>query len=554
MDSDQKIHVDYEPVWYNFGVKSVYHSISKIMKKICTIFGLSLLVAFSIARASCQSVIIQPLPGIVTDNKGEKYFMEPFHNGLARITRMGNWGMVDTVGKFIIPMVYDELGLFYNNRAIVSSNGFYGVIDKQNNLIVQPKYDYISDYANNVAIINLYGLEGLIDHTGNELVPLKYNEIEHLVNGFYHAKAYHIDGTAALLDSKGKVVLKESELIIRSFSDGNVFVLEQGEWPAKLLRSDGTEMAAINAVIEQYSSDMGIIGDDDIDQINANAYIIRLDDDKEGVVDSLGRLIKPFVYDFINVFDKGYVCFYKDNKCELWDNGLTHLISGKYERFYVPDSYDTFEGINQLSISTTIPYVKYQRNGKWGLLSCSGKEVTQPVYDDIYHGDYGYIIVRNNNQHGLIDTTGKEVFPTAYDNITLISPDLIALSKQGKIQYRNREGKIIAQLDGIMELAFKSPIEGLLYFSDGSRHTGCVDMKGNVIVQPTCFRLKFSASGMAEACQEVGKCGYLDATGELMLPYIYNVGGNFVNGKAEVYQSQSMRTFYINKKGIEVKE
>ena len=100
------------------------------------------------------------------------------------------WGLLNSEGKEILPLEYDDLILNIGNREIFTAkkNGSYAVINKNGNIIVPyGKYQYIDGFDKGLARVNVYGngegLEkfmykwGLINENGDEVLPPIYDEI-----------------------------------------------------------------------------------------------------------------------------------------------------------------------------------------------------------------------------------------------------------------------------------------------------------------------------------------------------------------------------------------
>ena len=100
------------------------------------------------------------------------------------------WGLLNSEGKEILPLEYDDLILNIGNREIFTAkkNGSYAVINKNGNIIVPyGKYQYIDGFDNGLARVNVYGNGeglkkfmykwGLINEQGEEILPPNYDSI-----------------------------------------------------------------------------------------------------------------------------------------------------------------------------------------------------------------------------------------------------------------------------------------------------------------------------------------------------------------------------------------
>jgi serine/threonine protein kinase len=145
-------------------------------------------------------------------------YIDEFSNELARVELNAKWGFINTSGKEIIQLKYEEAGNFKDGIAPVvlevdgKKNG--GFIDKSGNTVIPfnfggllsygdglictrrdnkwifidknyadiviPKLDYdiIDDFSEGLASVRLKRSFGFIDKTGNEIVPLLYEKVE----------------------------------------------------------------------------------------------------------------------------------------------------------------------------------------------------------------------------------------------------------------------------------------------------------------------------------------------------------------------------------------
>ena len=61
--------------------------------------------------------------------------VEPFLEGLARVTLNGKYGVIDNTGKIIVPLEYESPSNFSEGLAPVFLNGKWGFIDKTGKII-----------------------------------------------------------------------------------------------------------------------------------------------------------------------------------------------------------------------------------------------------------------------------------------------------------------------------------------------------------------------------------------------------------------------------------
>lgn len=160
----------------------------------------------------------------------------------------GLWGVVDSKGKVLIPLVYQEIERFGGeNKTVVKLNGKYGLIDSKNKIILPLDNEYIESYKeqqyyviktkDKVGIVN-YNLQiifnfiyqdispctydhvnrfiakynnkyGVIDRLGKIIIPFVYNEMSNWVE-YGPGSNYHFvsqNGKHGLITNEGKVII-----------------------------------------------------------------------------------------------------------------------------------------------------------------------------------------------------------------------------------------------------------------------------------------------------------------------------------------------------------
>ncbi|MFN0203984.1 MAG: WG repeat-containing protein, partial [Bacteroidia bacterium] len=91
----------------------------------------------------------------------------------------GYYGLIDSTGKEITSIKYEEIGKFYEDRAKVRfDDGNYNFLDKDGEEITYVRYYKVSDYSEGMAFVRVdrEGKWGVIDINGKEVTPMKYEE------------------------------------------------------------------------------------------------------------------------------------------------------------------------------------------------------------------------------------------------------------------------------------------------------------------------------------------------------------------------------------------
>ena len=117
-----------------------------------------------------------------------------FSEGLAPVKKNGKWGMIDSTNTTVIPLIYEECDVCNHNLIAAKKNGKFGIIDRFNNVICDFKFDDIllsskREYPQHIAKIG--EKYGLIDKNGKTLLDFKYDNIAIFddFNGYFLVKS-----------------------------------------------------------------------------------------------------------------------------------------------------------------------------------------------------------------------------------------------------------------------------------------------------------------------------------------------------------------------------
>lgn len=94
------------------------------------------------------------------------------------------FGVEDSEGNELVPIVYDYISQYQNGVAIVAYGKMKGILNKQNNFIQSPIFDSILRCDNGYFIIKLKNKYGLLKADGSILLRPIYSKIESLTGCF----------------------------------------------------------------------------------------------------------------------------------------------------------------------------------------------------------------------------------------------------------------------------------------------------------------------------------------------------------------------------------
>ncbi len=304
-------------------------------------------------------------------------------------------------------------------------------------------------------------------------------------------------------------------------------------------------------------------------------------DGKWGVIDNKGNVIINLSYDeMVIVPDKNtdlFVCMYDVN----YDNGTykTKVLDKNGKEILT--EFNMVEPIEN-SDSNNVWYesvLKFQKDGKYGLIDFKGKEVLKPEYDNIYvlKGIEKSIVIEKNGKKGLVNpSTGEIVVPAEYTEISALSKKyedgyivknadnkvgLIAADKRiifnakyDEIKNVNGNNYYVVVENGTQEVVNKNgeivlntgfntieeiSLENFVITLNGKYSV--IDRTGATLISPEYDNLKYAFSNYYIA-QKDSKYGIIDTAGSVKVNFDYDrisyiESGNFFEAEGSDYKT-----------------
>lgn len=288
-----------------------------------------------------------------------------------------------------------------------------------------------------------------------------------------------------------------------------------------------------------------------IEKVSQIDYHIINKEDRYGVIDRQGNIIVEPIYDIVQIPNPSkdvFVCMY-DYSIEEKEYKVK-VFNKKSEQIY--QEYSNIQGIQTETTYDGIPYeksvLKYKSNGKYGLLSIDGKEITKPVYDQISAITYkeGMLLVKQNEQCGVINMNGKQVIPVEYESITadnyynkdsLYQKAGFIVSKKNDEGYRygyiDYKGKKIidAQYTEIERVVDQKDDKNIYLVALKDGQAGLLKNK-KVLLNYEYEDISYNAYNDVFVLQRNGKQGIANKQGKIQIPTEYEsilFGGIYIN-------------------------
>lgn len=337
---------------------------------------------------------------------------------------------------------------FENNLLRVSKNGQYGLIDFEGNIVLNCEYDEITALrgVKENLIVKKDERVGLVNSKGQSIIKVIYKEIKTLQDG---AKSEYIivdeNGKMGVISTSGTVILEPKYDDVKYVNNTDIYaVKEENNW--KLVNKSAT------IVLEGYDDFVQVKGDNVIvkksdkygittlaseEKIKSeyeelryafSIYYIAKKDGKYGVININNEAIVPFEYLSMNYIEEGgfIIADISETETTIFDSNLSKKLTGIFEeintekgyiRAYADGDYKyynfKFEEKLASDILTNNTIYLSKRDGKFGYVDKTGNIVVDYIYDDATEqNEYGYAAVKKDGLWGVIGKSGEIVLNT----------------------------------------------------------------------------------------------------------------------------------------------
>lgn len=253
---------------------------------------------------------------------------------------------------------------------------------------------------------------------------------------------------------------------------------------------------------------------DDIYEFQEGLCRVRKDK-KYGFIDKKGKEIIPcrfeggrYSWEFgVGHFSEGMAWFMQ---AETDGNNKYGFINRKGD-VVIPANYESVENFSE-------GLAQFEKNNKYGFLDKKGDVVIEPIYKKAASFSEGLACVKSESKYGYINKKGELVIPATYSEANNFSEGLATVGKKGKEFVINQKNEVQFTLQDDFWFAGDYHDGLILVCKHGSNWDGDDDLYG-----------------------------YMNATGELVIPTIYEDAEDFEAGKAAVEVNDD--EFYIDTKG-----
>lgn len=311
-------------------------------------------------------------------------------------------------------------------------------------------------------------------------------------------------------------------------------------------------------------------------KITSGSYFAVYKDNKWGVIDGTGNYVVDPSYSEIIVVPNSkvgvFICTYDIN----YETGeyKTKVLNEKNKEIFT--QYDKIEVINNKDENDNLWYepnvLKVQKNGKYGLINLTGKNLISTDYEEITavkgiknsykikkDGKYGiadnegkiviepqyadidilgkdnksgFIVKDDAGKYGIKDYSNSQILDTKYDSIEKVYNDnLYVVTVEGKQKIINKENTDILTngFDTIKQILANQE-NAVIYVKNGKY--GIMNLSGEVIIETQYDKLEETKVGNFIA-KKGDKYGIINTNNETKIPFEYN--SIVYNEKADIY-------------------
>ena len=469
-------------------------------------------------------------------------------DGIAVAVKNGRFGIVNSGGDVLLPLIYDDVSnydnpsvfkvindhkcglasrdgrlvtdIIYNEINYVSPSEIYLTIDNQKGMcdiygkmIIPVVYEDIAYSGNLIAMVKHNSKWQLLNCSGGFLYDTKYDEVYEITSGIQTdnsmIKGYYAvkNGKWGCIDSFGNTVIDFKYEALDKFDEmGRARVIYKGFFG--IIDCGGKE---IISPAYDYIYPFGKL----------NVAVAKLGNNY-GAVRHDGSVAIPFKYDYIYPFNDEFSTVAYSDKEFFVINTDGNPVNDKRYRYI-----EEFKNGMALAYSEGYGYIDH-----------NGNEVIKCIHSDVKQGTAISVFLKKDNKWALYSPDGRNMTGYIYDDAGEFENGLSAVSIESdgnkKYGYVNDSGDIIIPMIYSQAQKFKY---GKAIVSQGFAH-GIIDIEGNVVIpfDYTGFNPSYDYNVIAAAGKN-RKWGLISFTNDILTPFIYDYIFEFTDGFAPVLQN-----------------
>lgn len=272
----------------------------------------------------------------------------------------------------------------------------------------------------------------------------------------------------------------------------------------------------------------------EIEQVKQYNYFVLKQNDLYGVIDRKGNTVIVPEYSEIKIPnpEKGlFVCYQEDN---------TKVLNEQKEEILT--QYNNVQPIRLKNMTSDLMYeksvLKYDKDGKYGLVNLEGKNVAKPIYDEIDSLPYkeGELLVKQNEKYGVINRLGNKIVEMQYDKIEVdgyytdengyqYAGYIVSIKTQEGYRYGyidNRGKEILkTEYNDISRIAEIKDNQNAYLICAKNGQYGCTKNGGQIL--PNEYQsIRYDPTNKLLVVEKSKKYGIANLDGKLIVPIQYN--------------------------------
>lgn len=437
---------------------------------------------------------------------------------------------------------------------VIFTNGKHGLMSREPvGLMVKKDYAYIGDFREGIARMSTkgklsgslksgqYGLGLLTSYLNRMIAPsimLDYT----LYDREFENEAQLIceECKWGYLDTLGEIKVQPQFSFARTFINDVGIVENDNKWGAV----DKTDRMVLPTIYD---------GVHFLDNTNNKILRVYNNQQKYGLIDTLGQVTVNLHYDKIGAFNEGRLAVKRNGFWGFVDKNGREIVPCRFQM--VKNFYN---GMAAVKISNKWGVIdrqgdilinfKYTRLGnfKEGLawaytpkgvcfINADNEEVIPARYSKAYDFQNGLARVVINGKYGLINKDGEYVVRPRYTFIESFDQNGLAIVRFGQSRIRygviNTSGRLITNHNYKQIRPFK---EGFAAVKHKGKY-GFINTKGNLVISAKYSKVSDFNEERASV-QRAGLCGYIDTQGDEVVELEFSKCLDFEDGKAVVYK------------------
>lgn len=144
--------------------------------------------------------------------------------GLAKVSKDGKFGFVNSEGKLIVALEYDEALAFNEGLSAVKKGNKWGYLDSTGKVVSATVYEDAASFHEGLAAVRKDGKYGFIGRDMEVLIPFEYSNTGRFSEGL--AAVANSKGQWGYIDVKGGVVINFVYTFADMFNEGVARVMK----------------------------------------------------------------------------------------------------------------------------------------------------------------------------------------------------------------------------------------------------------------------------------------------------------------------------------------